>query len=168
MVTLLKEESIGLVPERNRKENKRKGGLTMNKRLRAGKSSELIVTGQLTRHGVDVYTPCVDDQAIDLVVRVERPDGVRFYDVQVKSVKNYNRVIGLKPLGNQQGRYVLIIHYRNDKKPDEFLYLTRKQIALYHPKHSVWGDLVLKKKDRAQYAHQTLSHLAHALLNGEV
>ena len=140
----------------------------MNKRLRAGKSSELIVTGQLTRHGVDVYTPCVDDQAIDLVVRVERPDGVRFYDVQVKSVRNYNRVIGLKPPGNRQGRYVLIIHYRNDKKPDEFLYLTRKQVALHHPTPSAFGDLILRKKERAQYAHQTLSHLAHALLSDKL
>lgn len=140
----------------------------MNKRLRAGKSSELIVAGQLTRHGVDVYTPCVDDQAIDLVVRVERSDGVRFYDVQVKSVKNYNRIIGLKRPDNRQGRYVLIIHYRNDKKPDEFLYLTRKQIALHCLQTSVWGDLILKKKDRAQYAHQTLSHLAAALLSDKL
>lgn len=59
----------------------------MNERLRGGKSSELIVAGELLRHGLDGYLPCVDDQAIDLLLRVERPDGVRHYDVQVKSVK---------------------------------------------------------------------------------
>jgi hypothetical protein len=53
----------------------------MNKRLRSGKSSELIVAGKLIRHDVDVYMPCVDDQAIDLVLRAEGPNGIRYYDV---------------------------------------------------------------------------------------
>lgn len=60
----------------------------MNSRLRAGKSSELIVCGELIRHGLDVYVPAVDGQAIDLVIRAEDENGVRYYDLQVKSVIN--------------------------------------------------------------------------------
>lgn len=43
----------------------------MNKGMRSGKSSELIVAGQLLRLGLDVYLPSVDDQAIDLLIKVE-------------------------------------------------------------------------------------------------
>ena len=68
----------------------------MNKSLRAGKRSELIVAGELLRHGLYVYLPCVDDQAIDLLIRAECGDLVVHCDVQVKSVKGYNRIIGVK------------------------------------------------------------------------
>ena len=104
----------------------------MNKSLRAGKSSELIVAGELLRHGLDVYLPCVDDQAIDLLIRNEYEDSVIHYDVQVKSVKGYNRIIGVKKPGDRSNRYILIIHYRHGDKPDEFFYLTKEQIVLHH------------------------------------
>jgi hypothetical protein len=37
--------------------------------MRGGKTSELIVAGQLLRLRLDVYLPCVDDQAIDMLIK---------------------------------------------------------------------------------------------------
>lgn len=140
----------------------------MNKRLRSGKSSELIVAGELIRHGVDLYVPCVDDQAIDLVVRCEREDGIHYYDVQVKSVRGYNRIIGLKSIEGRKGRYILVIHYRHDKKPDEFFYLTEEQITRHQIKGADWGDLIFRRQEREEHHLQNLSHLASRLLEGNL
>jgi len=140
----------------------------MNKRLRGGKSSELMVAAELIRHGVDVYLPCVDDQAIDLVLRAEGPGGVRYYDVQVKSVKGYNRILGVKPVATRPGKYVLVLHFRHDEGPDEFFYLTRNQILSHHLKDSGWGDLVFNKPERKKYKEQTLSDLAGRIADGKL
>ena len=140
----------------------------MNKRARSGKSSELIVAGELLRHGVDVYLPCVDDQAIDLLLRAAGPDGVRYYDLQVKSVKGYNRIVGVKNAEKQRGRYILVIHYRHDDRSDEFFYLTQEQIACHYLKASDWDDLVFNKPEREKFAGQTLADLARRVLNGKL
>lgn len=140
----------------------------MNNRVRAGKSSEYAVAGQLIRHGLDVYLPCVDDQAIDLVLRTEDGKGIRYYDIQVKSVKGYNRIVGLKPLRNRQDKYILVIHYRHNSKPVEFFYLSREQIARHYKKDSPWGDLVFNKADREEYARQDLADLARRVLNAQL
>jgi hypothetical protein len=139
----------------------------MNKSMRGGKSSELIVTGQLLRYGLDVYMPCVDDQAIDLLIRAESEGEVLHYDVQVKSVKGYNRIIGIRNLEGKGSRYILIIHYRHDDKPDEFFYLTKEQVALHHIAGS-WGDLVFNKPERDLYARQTLAQLAERIRRKEI
>jgi hypothetical protein len=135
----------------------------MNKKLRAGKSSELTVAGELIRQGLDVYIPCVDDQSIDLIIRVKKPRRVVFYDAQVKSVRGYNRIVGVCNPRRQGGNYLLIIHYRHDNKPDEFFYLNKKQIERYYLEGSEWGDLIFKKADREKLKHQNLINLAESL-----
>ncbi|UVK55350.1 hypothetical protein DBIPINDM_001857 [Mesorhizobium sp. AR02] len=40
----------------------------------------------LTQRGFDVYTPCVDDRAVDLIVRIGS-DPVQFAEVQVKTIR---------------------------------------------------------------------------------
>jgi len=136
----------------------------MNKKLRGGRASELMVAGELLRRGVDVYLPCVDDQAIDLVARVEQQDTVKFYDLQVKSVAGYNRLLGVHP--PPQGREsncILVIHYRHANRPDEFFYLRGDQIAQHVIAGSSWGDLVFNKREREKYGGQSLDHLARFL-----
>src|SRR5438045_6759412 len=94
--------------------------------------------------------PCVDDQAIDLLIRAESEGDVLHYDVQVKSVKGYNRIIGIRNLENKGSRYILIIHYRHDNRPGEFFYLTKEQVALHHIAGS-WENLVFNKPERERY-----------------
>jgi len=132
----------------------------MNQKVRNGKSSELFVAGELIRHGLDVYLPCVDDQAIDMIIRVPLSDKIKHYDIQVKSVAGYNRIVGLKDIMEKASTYILIIHYRHANKPDECLYLLREQVLMFHKKEYTWGDLIFNKADREQYKEQSLADLA--------
>ena len=140
----------------------------MAKKLRAGKSSELIVAGELIRNGLDVYMPYVDDQAIDLIIRSEIDDEIKYYDIQIKSVKGYNRIIGLKNIEEKNPDYILIIHYRHDNKPDEFFYLTKDQIIKHYLKDSDWGDLIFNKPEREKYKDQIIANLADKIIHGNI
>lgn len=131
--------------------------------MRAGKSSEYIVAAELLRLGLDVYLPCVDDQAIDMLVRVPTREGSpRHHEVQVKSVKGYNRIVGLSDLTAASDRFVLVIHYRHDDRPDEFFWLRGDEARALRIPES-WGDLRFNKAERARYADRTLETLAERL-----
>lgn len=132
----------------------------MNNRSRNGKSSELMVAGELIRHGLDIYLPLVDDQAIDMIIRQPIGNEVKHYDVQVKSVSGYNRIIGLRDIEAKDDTYILILHYRHSTKEDECLYLLRNQILKYHSSEYEWGDLIFNKPQREQYMSQSLAELA--------
>lgn len=139
----------------------------MNKKLRAGKASELAVAGELVRRGVDVYMPCVDDQAIDLVVRAQREKEVVFYDVQVKSVAGYNRIVGVRPPApDRLANYLLVIDYRHANRPDEFFFLRGDQITKHTPPNASWGDLIFNKPEREAYAQQDMDELARFFNEG--
>ena len=55
-------------------------------RLRVGRYGEYFVKMALVRAGLDVYSPEVDDRAIDLVLRIPSSPP-RHLDVQVKTVR---------------------------------------------------------------------------------
>ena len=57
--------------------------------LQLGRYAEYFVKMELTRHGFDIYTSEVDDRGIDFVIR---KDAATYYDVQVKSVRNWNYI----------------------------------------------------------------------------
>lgn len=135
----------------------------MNERMRQGKSGELRVASELIRQGLDVYSPLVDDQAIDLIVRVPAAGGVRHFDIQIKSVAGYNRVIGVRLPRERLDEYILILHFRHSNRDDEFFYLTGEQAARHHLPDSPFGDLVFNKPERQAYGAQTLAALAEFL-----
>jgi len=126
-----------------------------------------MVASLLTRNSIDVYFPIVDDIAIDMIIRTDS----MYYDIQVKSVKNYNRIVGVKKLHSKKKNYIIIIHYRHDKKNDEFFYLTLKQaIRLWKEKDkdgnlNKWGDLIFNKVERQLYSTQTLEDLATRIIS---
>ncbi len=132
----------------------------MNNRSRNGKSSELMVAGELIRNGLDIYLPLVDDQAIDMIIRQPASNTIKHYDIQVKSVSGYNRIVGLRDIEAKAQTYILILHYRHNTKPDECLYLLRDQILKYHKPEYEWGDLIFNKLQREQYMSQSLAMLA--------
>ncbi len=140
----------------------------MSQGSRNGKSSELMVAGELLRLGLDVYLPLVDDRAIDMIVRHPVKDVVRHYDIQVKSVSGYNRLIGLKDIAAKDERYILVVYYRHVSKPDQCFYLTREQILLHHLPDSDWGDLVFNKPERELYRCQTLPELAARIIGDTI
>jgi lipopolysaccharide biosynthesis glycosyltransferase len=141
----------------------REGSIVVNSRARNGKSSELFVAGELIRHGLDVYLPLVDDQAIDMIIRTPLGNTLRHYDVQVKSVAGYNRIVGLRDIEKKSETHILIIHYRHATKPDECLYLLREQVLQYHNPKYEWGDLIFNKPDRERHIAQSLEALAASI-----
>jgi len=142
----------------------------MNKKLRNGKSSELMVASVLTRNEIDVYFPLIDDIAIDMIVRTDK----KYYDIQIKSVKGYNRIVGIKDLDKKKDNYIIVIHYRHNKKADEFFYLTLNQAKQYWKKVdkdgklNPWGDLIFNKPEREKHIEQNLENLAEKIKNGEI
>lgn len=50
-----------------------------------GKRQEYIVIADLLRRGFDVYTPLVDDIAIDCVIRQTNGTNIRYLEIQVKA-----------------------------------------------------------------------------------
>jgi hypothetical protein len=135
--------------------------------MRLGKASEMIVFGELLRRGLDVYLPAVDDRAVDMIIRVERPDDVRHIEVQVKSVKGHGRVIGVyrQAVMSKGDDSILIVHHRYQNQPDEFVYLTKKQVLGMLSATSKVGDLLLNAPERKKYKEQDLWHLANRLLH---
>jgi hypothetical protein len=136
--------------------------------MRGGKSSELHIASQLIRAGLDIYQPFVDDLAIDLIVRVQRRNEPEFYEIQVKSVKGYNSILGVKDTKSFSDNYLIVIHYRHNTKDDEIIYLTKYQIQLHHKPESSWGDLVINKPERKKYKNQTIEALARAILEKNI
>jgi len=57
--------------------------------LQLGRYAEYFAKMEFTLYGFDVYTAEVDDRGIDFVIR---RDTDRYYDVQVKSVRNLNYI----------------------------------------------------------------------------
>jgi hypothetical protein len=55
-------------------------------RLKLGRYGEYFAKMALVRAGYDVYSPEVDDKAIDVIIRVH-DSPPRYYDVQVKTVR---------------------------------------------------------------------------------
>ena len=138
----------------------------MNRRSRNGKSSELFVAGELIRQGLDVYLPLVDDQAIDMIIRVPVGDVVKHYDLQVKSVAGYNRVVGLRDIAKKSNTYILILHYRHTDKPDECLYLLRDLVLQFHQQEYEGGDLIVTKPERMKFMAQSLADLGQRITDG--
>lgn len=57
--------------------------------LQLGRYAEYYAKMEFALHGFDVYTAEVDTKGIDVVIR---KDANRYYDVQVKSARNFNYI----------------------------------------------------------------------------
>jgi len=135
--------------------------------MRRGKAAELRVMAELLRHGLDVYAPLVDERGIDLIVRArDEHDKVRYWEIQVKSVKGYGQVIGLNyEILASSPTYILIVNYHFDDR-DEYMYLLQRQALLHVAEKSGWGDLWVRKAERDFYFsehNQTIEDLAERM-----
>jgi hypothetical protein len=87
--------------------------------LQVGRYAEYFVKMEFTMHGFQVYTTEVDDRGIDFVVR---KDGGRFYEVQVKSVRDLSYTYCTKdkmPLIPE--RIVALVLFEDGADPSLFL-----------------------------------------------
>ena len=89
--------------------------------LQLGRYAEYYAKMEFASYGFEVYSSEVDDHGVDFVVKV--PNTSKFYEIQVKSVREYGYVFISKskmPTLTTQ-RLVCYIHFIEDKMPDVFV-----------------------------------------------
>ena len=138
-------------------------------KMRRGKLAELRVISKLMELGLNVFYPFVDDQSVDAIIRIEKENETKYYDLQIKSLRSYTRIIGVnkkkieKLFNENRDNYIIIVYYIL-KDREEFYYLLPEQALAMMPKDPEWGDIIFKKTEREKYKHQNLEHLAKRLL----
>ena len=89
--------------------------------MQLGKYAEYYAKMEFASYGFEVYTSEVDDHGVDFVVKM--PGESKFYEVQVKSVREYGYVYISKSkmpvLTNS--RLVCYLHFIDGKLPDIFV-----------------------------------------------
>ncbi|MBA7490407.1 hypothetical protein ES702_00945 [subsurface metagenome] len=136
-------------------------------RQKHGKYAELRVATELLKKGIPVYFPFVDDEKVDLVVRISNKTQADHWDIQVKSAKGYNQIIGVpwSYIASKPPNYLLVAAFIHARKPDEFFFLTVKDLLGLMPYPvSVWGDLRFNKPEREKYRDQTIANLPKFLV----
>ena len=89
--------------------------------LQLGKYAEYYAKMEFASYGFEVYSSEVDDHGVDFVVKI--PGTAKFYEVQVKSVRDYGYVFVSKskmPVLTSQ-RLVCYLHFVDGKSPDVFV-----------------------------------------------
>ena len=87
--------------------------------LQLGRYAEYYTKMEFTLFGFDVYSSEVDDKGIDFVIK---KDESTYYDIQVKSIRNYNYIFF--PKSNFMPRANLlaaVIVFINEKPPELFV-----------------------------------------------
>ncbi len=83
--------------------------------LQLGRYGEYFAKMEFTKAGFDVYTSEVDDKGIDFVVRKNEDE---YFDVQVKSARNYNYVFMRKGKFKLRKNLLLcLVLFENEKSP---------------------------------------------------
>lgn len=91
-------------------------------RLKVGRYGEYFVKMALVRAGLDVYSPEVDDKAIDLVIRVPSFPP-RYLDVQVKAARSSTNYVFMRKrhFTLAANRYLALVRLIEDVEPEMFL-----------------------------------------------
>lgn len=88
--------------------------------IQLGRYAEYFTKMQFVLLGLDIFTAEVDDRGIDFVVR-QGPD--RYWDVQVKSVRNLNYVFMRKKVFELRSNLLLALTlFKDGQEPDNFLF----------------------------------------------
>ena len=89
--------------------------------LQLGRYAEYYAKMEFASYGFEVYTSEVDDHGVDFIVKA--PGTAQFFEVQVKSVRDYGYVFISKskmPVLTSH-RLVCHMHFIDDKLPDVFV-----------------------------------------------
>ena len=133
---------------------------------KSGKYAELRVATELLKEGIPVYFPFVDDEKVDLIVRFSNRTQVVHWDIQVKSSKGYNQIIGIpwSYITSKPSNYLVVVAFIHSQKPDEFFFLTTDNLLGLMPKPvDEWGGLRFNKPEREKYKNQTITNLPRFL-----
>ena len=89
--------------------------------LQLGKYAEYYAKMEFASYGFEVYSSEVDDHGVDFVVKV--PGTAKFFEVQVKSVRDYGYVFISKSKmpALTSHRLVCYLHFVDGELPDVFV-----------------------------------------------
>ncbi len=89
--------------------------------LQLGRYAEYYAKMEFASYGFEVYTSEVDDHGVDFIAKL--PGENKFYEVQVKSVRDYGYIYMAKskmPVLSEN-RLVCYLHFVDGKLPDVFV-----------------------------------------------
>lgn len=89
--------------------------------LQLGRYAEYYAKMEFASYGFEVYTSEVDDHGVDFIVKAPKEN--TFYEVQVKSVRDYGYVFVAKSKMPEltDNRLVCYMHFVDGKLPDVFV-----------------------------------------------
>ena len=89
--------------------------------LQLGRYAEYYAKMEFASYGLEVYTSEVDDHGVDFIAK--KPGTNTFYEVQVKSLRNYGTVcIPKSKMPELSGcRLVCFLHFIDGQMPDVFV-----------------------------------------------
>lgn len=89
--------------------------------LQLGRYAEYYAKMEFASYGFEVYTSEVDDHGVDFIAKP--PGETRFYEVQVKSVRNFGYIYMSKSKMPEfsEDRLVCYLHFIDGKLPDVFV-----------------------------------------------
>ncbi len=89
-------------------------------KLQLGKYGEYYAKMEFASYGFDVYTSEVDDHGVDFVVK--DPNSFKFYEVQVKSMRNAGYVFLLKSkMSLNPNRLVCLLCFTDNALPEVYI-----------------------------------------------
>lgn len=90
-------------------------------RLQLGRYAEYYAKMEFASYGFEVYTSEVDDHGVDFIAKA--PGENKFYEVQVKSARDYGYVFMAKSKMPELSdeRLVCFLHFIDGKLPDVFV-----------------------------------------------
>lgn len=89
--------------------------------LQIGRYAEYYAKMEMASYGFEVYTTEVDDHGIDFIIK--RPKTTKFYEIQVKSIRDYGYVFLPKSSWevNQTNLFLILLIFKEGKLPDVYL-----------------------------------------------
>lgn len=89
--------------------------------MQLGRYAEYFAKMELASYKFEVYTSEVDDHGIDFVIKERQ--SARFYEIQVKSIRNNGYVFMPKSTWNinQDNLYLVLLIFNDGKLPDVYL-----------------------------------------------
>ena len=90
-------------------------------RLQLGRYAEYYAKMEFASYGFEVYTSEVDDHGVDFIAKL--PGKNRFFEVQVKSVRDYGYIYMTKAKMPElsENRLVCYLHFIDGQLPDVFV-----------------------------------------------
>ena len=115
-------------------------------KMQLGRFAEHYATMEFVSYGYDVYSAEVDDKGIDFIIKIN----TEYYEVQVKSARNFNYTCVMKDKMDIEDKYrlVCLLHFIDDNLPEVYVIPAnawQTPNPLLRDNRYEWGINIVKK-----------------------